>query len=840
MTRLLVLLLSLSASPLAAQTVITQSDDPVAVVAGGAAGTTYTFTCTSPSVGCLYRLTGPLVPKNGDNFTTNAGAILSGALLLPSTVGGGGWTLAAGAGGTVTDAFTRADGATLGTNWTETVGSSGWDIATNQATTRTLGGVGNVSVYTGPTWTAAADQYAQVTLRALGSGDTGPLCRASSSAVTFYYLSVRTALGSSGNHQIQKAVGGVFTTIANITSTFNAGDVARIECEGSTIRAFNGATLLASVTDTDIAAGNPGLYGWNTGHQVDDFQAGPMSGGATGLWSYPATARNASFTHTDPPGECDTVVTRPRCKYPEDLLINQVVKRPVVAQSCSGTCTVDVNASKALVGPGTWFYDYVNNMIYIGDDPTGALVELSYVSSAATSSATNVTVANLGIQQFAVLAQHGAVEAGGSGWVIHHNEIRWNHGRGVTLGANSWLHHNSIHHNYQMGVGGGGANLLVEDNTISDNRSAVIGISIGWEAGATKFVFTTNLLVQRNTVQRNDGIGLWTDISNRGCTIANNTVDDNTWAGIMHEISFACVIRDNILRRNGLLQPNVAIGGKKCFVPDAGIYIAASSNVEVSGNFLEGNADGICALQQDRSTDETVFSEASGAYRVRGMNIHDNYLAGNGPIHGVGVSADAFVTEVTNLTGTYAGASDPVEVRQPAGTGYNNRFECNHYYLGDGSSPLGWWLFTDYTAFANWQSLLGHDTGGVCLAGGSLGSYVPFANYSLWITPPAVVTLTQPTDTQSFSWDPNTLSADPTRYEWRLGLARAQLGAFTSVGLSTSAVLPALSLGTYTAEVRSCNASGCSDPPRPAGLIVVALAVDVPGPVRLRFVRQLP
>ena len=501
---------------------IAQADDAVAVVAGGGAGTTYTFSCTSPATSCTHRITSPMVPKAGDTLTTSVGAIINGSIVLTSP----------------------------------TVDGSAW-------------------------------RYDSV------------------------------------------------------------------------------------------------------------------------------TARSSDHAHTGTSTDCDAGVSR--CKYPEDLLIDNVVKRHVT--------------STGAVTTGTWFYDYAANKVYIGDDPTGKTVELTVAENAFKSTANNVTITNLTIEKVAVLAQFGAIEAdGSSGWTVGHVEIRYAHGRGISLGDAARLHHSYIHHNFQMGIGGGGDNTVVEENEIAYNRSAVVGIDIGWEAGGTKFAFTNNLIVRNNRVHHNDGLGLWTDISNRGCEIYGNRVDDNTWSGIMHEISGACIIRNNVIRRNGLTHPNVAIGGKKCFVPDSGIFVAAAANVEVYANYLEGNADGICGLQQDRSSDETFFGEATGTYRLRGLNIHDNFIASAvaSGTQGVGISADYLTTEVVDLSGTYAGANDPVEVRQPAGTGYNNRWECNHYYLSDGNSAATWWLFLDYTNFANWQAL-GHDSGGGCTSGA--GSYAAFSTY---------------------------------------------------------------------------------------------------------------
>lgn len=446
-----------------------------------------------------------------------------------------------------------------------------------------------------------------------------------------------------------------------------------------------------------------------------------------GIWSYSGvTGRSPDSAHAGTSSNCDAGVLR--CQYPEDLLMDNVEKRQV--------------ASIGTVVAGTWFYNYATNVVYVGDNPAGHLVELSVAENAFKSAVGHVTIYNLVIEKFAVLVQHGAIEDSGTtgGWNVHHTELRYNHGRGVTVG-NAWhLHHNNIHHNFQMGIGGGGTNSLVDFNAIAYNRSAVVGIDRGWEAGGTKFSLTTNLIVRLNNVHHNDGIALWTDISNRNAEYSGNTVDDNTWAGIMHEISFACVIRDNVLRRNGLSHPNVAIGGKQCFIPDSAIFIAASSNVQVYGNYLEGNADGICALQQDRTSDETTFGEVPGSYQVRGLSVHDNTVASAATgTAATGISADYLPTNVVDETGTYSGAGHPAETLQPAGTGYNNHFQCNRYYNGDGTAGQSFWQFTAYKTFAQWQTA-GQDTGSTrtCIAtNGTLGTYGTFASYTAFTPQPA-------------------------------------------------------------------------------------------------------
>lgn len=526
------------------------------------------------------------------------------------------------------------------------------------------------------------------------------------------------------------AIGVFKSSAAPQTTISNAQDDVAVIAAGSagttyTFTCTSGTGCIHRLTDTIVPKAGD-VFTTSSGVILSGaiVLTSPIS--ASGIWHYNSvTARSSDHAHTGTSTNCDAGIAR--CQYPEDLIIDNVEKRHVT--------------STGAVTAGTWFYDYSANVVYIGDDPTGHTVELSVAENAFKSTVGNVTIQNLIIEKFAVITQHGAIEDSGStgGWNVHHNELRYNHGRGVTVGISWHLHHNNIHHNYQMGIGGGGTSSLVDYNTIAYNRSAVVGIDRGWEAGGTKFALTTGLIVRLNNVHHNDGIGLWTDISNRACEYSGNTIDDNTWAGIMHEISFACIIRDNTIRRNGLTHPNVAIGGKQCFIPDSGIFIAASSNVQIYGNYLEGNADGICALQQDRTSDETTFSEVAGSYQVRGLSVHDNVIASSATgTQATGISADYLPTNVVDETGTYSGTGHPTETLQPAGKGYNNHFQCNRYYVGDGTGGNSFWQFTGYSTFSAWQAL-GHDTASAstCIAtNGTVGTYVAFASYTAF-TPPA-------------------------------------------------------------------------------------------------------
>ena len=90
----------------------------------------------------------------------------------------------------------------------------------------------------------------------------------------------------------------------------------------------------------------------------------------------------------------------------------------------------------------------------------------------------------------------------------------------------------------------------------------------------------------------NDCRGLWADMNAHDALIEHNLVEDNHAEGIFYEISRDAVIRNNRVYRNG----DRASG----WYWDGGVTVAASFNVEVYGNRLSGNYNGITGTQQDR------------------------------------------------------------------------------------------------------------------------------------------------------------------------------------------------------------------------------------------------
>jgi parallel beta-helix repeat protein len=266
-----------------------------------------------------------------------------------------------------------------------------------------------------------------------------------------------------------------------------------------------------------------------------------------------------------------------------------------------------------------------------------------------------VTVRGLVIEKYATPTQQGVIRAGGGAkdWVVEGNEVRYNGGTGIRAGSGWRVSGNFVHHNGQLGVFAAGGGVVIEDNEIAFNNTE--NVSSHWEAGGTKFVHTVNLVVRGNYVHDNKGPGLWTDGHNIYTLYENNRVIDNFGPGIDHEISHDAVIRNNVVEGNGF--------GWTGWVDGAGILVANSPNVEVYGNTVRFNNDGIAGIHADRGSDEL------GARELKNLWVHDNVIVMNVGQSGV----------VTNT-----GSGDVFSAA------WNNRFDRNTYTLGSEPKYYRW------------------------------------------------------------------------------------------------------------------------------------------------------
>lgn len=334
------------------------------------------------------------------------------------------------------------------------------------------------------------------------------------------------------------------------------------------------------------------------------------------------------------------------CKHREDLFIDGKLYPRV--------------ATLEDLGPGMWMY--LDGAAYLTDDPSGHLVELSVIPRAVGGDAVDVVLRNLIVEKYASAPQRGAIDARDSrGWQVIDVTARWNHGIGIYIGDGMLVLGGSYSRNGQMGMGGAGDGALIENVEIAYNNYS--DFKTTWEAGGAKFVRSNGLIIRNNCVHHNDGNGLWTDIDNINVLIEGNKVFDNAGTGIMHEISYKAIIRNNTIARNGHNKYNWLWGSQ--------ILVQNSQDVEVYGNLIEIAPDfgnGIGIIHQDRGTG------LYGPYLTTNNNVHHNRVVHTGAngISGVAVDFDraTFWNQMKNRfrQNTYISPSDNIR-----GWGFENR-----------------------------------------------------------------------------------------------------------------------------------------------------------------------
>jgi parallel beta-helix repeat protein len=183
-------------------------------------------------------------------------------------------------------------------------------------------------------------------------------------------------------------------------------------------------------------------------------------------------------------------------------------------------------------------------------------------------------------------------------------------------------------------------------------------------------------MLRGNYVHDNDGPGLWTDVNNIYTTFENNLVENNTWAGIFHEVSYDAVIRNNVSRGNGF--------GSSWVYDGAGILAASSPNVEIYNNVVENNKNGVILYMVDRSGDK----QTAGPHITQNNYVHNNTISMPSGVSGLvqHVNDDTYFTSK------------------------QNRFASNTYYLGSISAQRYFWMNATKNK-DQWKSY-GQDTSG--------------------------------------------------------------------------------------------------------------------------------
>lgn len=345
-------------------------------------------------------------------------------------------------------------------------------------------------------------------------------------------------------------------------------------------------------------------------------------------------------------------------RYGEDLFID---KQPLHRLGSGGTG--GTGSFTATPGLGQWSYDSATKTVYLGQDPAGQTIEVSFdldgtnrmMATTGGGTTERVTLKNLIIEGYATSNQDAAVhtlDAGGGGtvdpafpmnttangydytgatpeggtsptlggWLIDHCEIRLCHSVGIFLGPGSIMQNSSVHHNGQVGAKAAGRNAKILVCDISDNNYTHYDVFV--EAGGFKAWNTTNLTIADSRFTRNRGTALWMDYTWTGQLIEYCLFENNTGSGVACEMTEGCEIQHCQFLGNCTATWNTSHTD-----PDyAANYITAqiwgydSRNYNVHHNYIDTKATGWggIALQEQERGGISPLAQGTGAGAASG------------------------------------------------------------------------------------------------------------------------------------------------------------------------------------------------------------------------------
>jgi parallel beta-helix repeat protein len=352
------------------------------------------------------------------------------------------------------------------------------------------------------------------------------------------------------------------------------------------------------------------------------------------------------------------------CSDPAYVCVGESIQEAAAALGPEGVITI---------AAGTHLQQSItpkDGQSFVGEP--GAILDGELIARRAFGgTADNVTLSNLVVTRYAPVLRDGTIQADQTtGWTILDVEVSYSRGEythsnctsgcggmGIRMGRQMTIRGCQLHHNDQYGIAGDGDGSLIENTEIAFNNDRNnIG---GATSSGTKFTNTDGLVLRGNYVHDNGKNGLWLDINNIDYVIEDNVVENNGSNGIFIEVSLGGVIRNNQVRRNGLLEVN---GCSLMYC--SGILVAHSPDVEVYGNTVEANYRGIGGLQQDRN-------KSNSAWILNNLWVHDNVISGNMDVQ--------------------AGIVMGGRLWDPTAPPAKNRFDFNTYTIPTGQSkPFKW------------------------------------------------------------------------------------------------------------------------------------------------------
>ena len=408
-------------------------------------------------------------------------------------------------------------------------------------------------------------------------------------------------------------------------------------------------------------------------------------------------------------------------KFLEQVIPAPAPGRPPLDSYCKNPVAVSAPASDlantvANAAPGTcfklqpgeyYFRDVVpkDDMTFLGTD-RGSVVVIGSgdAENAFHGTAKGVTIGRMTFkgfqgtggqkpqQQAAIRGSAGIWKTGpgqlASDWLIEDIEASGNYALGLFIGDRFTVRNSTFANNGVAGISGADSHGgLIEGNVISGNGEQQLQ---GYQANGGGMKFTEAyggddpLVIHRNEIHGNKGVGVWCDIGCTGFHVIDNYIHDQDSHGVMFELSSNALIKGNLI-----VNANTWTDFTRDFNAGA-ITVGESSGVTIESNYIDGAKAGIVV----RQTQRPVLPQEQFLYNYPTVNWT------SGDIH---VKANVVVN--TKAMGISTGRSGAGLISNPGSI----RYEGNTY--GNPASMEFFWDGGYRYNYQEWQAS-GRDHGG--------------------------------------------------------------------------------------------------------------------------------
>lgn len=278
--------------------------------------------------------------------------------------------------------------------------------------------------------------------------------------------------------------------------------------------------------------------------------------------------------------------------------------------------------SRGEVVAGTFFVDPESKLLYVGDDPATATLEVSnrWRALQLNEGAAGSVIRGIGFRDFSPhweFDQLSMVIDAAPDSVLEKNTFA----RSATRSFGVFADGVTVRGNYVVDNGGPGGNFNyahqaeVRNNKFNRNNSehyAVSTCGMSCTMAGLKVTRSDRITVTGNTFNGNDGSGFWCDL---GCTngaVTDNAVERNSSNGLFWEVSSVATIANNRVVDNG-----------------RGLKIAGSDHTTVTDNTFTGNAVQLGVYDDPRLSSFDEYSEQLGlSWDTTNTVLANNFLAG--------------------------------------------------------------------------------------------------------------------------------------------------------------------------------------------------------------------